>query len=107
MTKKDMAKKLVENGYATSQKAALEMLNFIFDDISKTAASGEKVSIFGFGTFERKVRNGKTGVANGHEYTTATKYYPAVKFSATVKTLFAETYKAENAPKKGKKGKKK
>ena len=50
-----------------TKKAADEVVNALFDVITETLASGDKVQIIGFGTFEvreraaRKGRNPQTG----------------------------------------------
>lgn len=46
----------------TTQKAATAMLNALIDSITQAVASGEKVTLVGFGTFdsrERKAREGR------------------------------------------------
>ena len=46
----------------TTKKAATILLNALIDTITQTVASGEKVTLVGFGTFdsrERKAREGR------------------------------------------------
>ena len=51
----------------TTQKVATALLNALIDSITQTVASGEKVTLVGFGSFEprerkaREGRNPKTG----------------------------------------------
>lgn len=51
----------------TTQKAATALLNALIDSITQVVASGEKVTLVGFGSFEardrkaREGRNPKTG----------------------------------------------
>ena len=66
MTKKELVKKIAEE-QVISQKQAVAIVDSVFDSIAATVATGEKVSIPGFGTFEvrnktaREARNPRTG----------------------------------------------
>ena len=71
MNKVQLAEKLhelhVQKGMDTSKKHAEEVVDFVFDTITKTLTKGEEVSIAGFGIFlvkrsnARTARNPKTG----------------------------------------------
>ena len=45
----------------TTQKAATALLNALIDSITQTVASGEKVTLIGFGTFDSRERKARTG----------------------------------------------
>ncbi len=60
MTKKELAKKIAED-QVISQKQAVAIVDSVFDSIAATVATGEKVSIPGFGTFATKTRAARTG----------------------------------------------
>ena len=60
MTKKELAKKIGED-QVISQKQAVAIVDSVFDSIAATVATGEKVSIPGFGTFATKTRAARTG----------------------------------------------
>ena len=60
MTKKELAKKIAED-QVISQKQAVAIVHSVFDSIAATVATGEKVSIPGFGTFATKTRAARTG----------------------------------------------
>lgn len=44
-----------------SKKDAENAVNVVFDTIVKQVAKGDKIQIVGFGTFERRKRNARTG----------------------------------------------
>ena len=60
MTKKELIKKIAEE-QVISQKQAVAIVDSVFDSIAATVATGEKVSIPGFGTFATKTRAARTG----------------------------------------------
>jgi DNA-binding protein HU-beta len=60
MHKSDLAKK-VADATGLSNKDAEAAVDAAFDSIADTLATGEKVVITGFGTFERKRRKARTG----------------------------------------------
>ena len=47
---------------AISKKDAEAAVNAAFDTIIETIAAGDKIQLVGFGTFERRERNARTGV---------------------------------------------
>lgn len=71
MNKAQLAEKLhemhVQKGMDTSKKHAEEVVDFVFDTITRSLKKGEEVSIAGFGVFvvkrsaPRTARNPKTG----------------------------------------------
>ncbi len=60
MHKSDLARRVAEEANL-SNKDAEAAVDATFNIISQTLASGEKVVITGFGTFERKKRKARTG----------------------------------------------
>jgi len=60
MNKQDLIKKIAENA-AVSQKVAASMLDSTLTAIENAVAAGEKVQLIGFGTFESKQREARTG----------------------------------------------
>lgn len=71
MNKAQLAEKVYEmhaqKGLETSKKHAEEVVDFIFDTITKTLKKGEEVAVAGFGAFAvkrsaaRTARNPRTG----------------------------------------------
>ena len=61
MNKADIVN-VVHQKMGTTQKAAEETVNAVFDAITQTLAKGEEVSISGFGTFVVKKREARMGV---------------------------------------------
>lgn len=65
MIKKELIKAVAK--VTCDEKEAKNAVNTVFDEIKKALKKGDKVSIFGFGTFSvvksaaRKVRNPRTG----------------------------------------------
>lgn len=60
MHKSDLAKKVAEST-GLSNKDAEAAVDAAFSAVTSALASGEKVVITGFGTFERKKRKSRTG----------------------------------------------
>ena len=71
-----------------SKKAALEAVEAVVDVIIREVASGQKISITGFGTFERVERaartgrNPRTGEAVRIAATAVPKFTPGTNFKA-------------------------
>jgi DNA-binding protein HU-beta len=67
------------------------MLNATLDTIMETVASGEKISLVGFGTFEKKIRaarvghNPKTGESMSIPESTAPKFHAGKVFKESCK----------------------
>lgn len=72
------------------KKAANEALNLVLETIERAVAKGEKVSITGFGTFEKQVRparkgrNPRTGEAVRIKRTSVPKFRPGATFKGYV-----------------------
>ena len=67
MNKEILVKTIVENNEGATKKDIAVVVNEVFDTIKNTLASGEKVAIAGFGSFEvaeraaRECKNPRTG----------------------------------------------
>lgn len=67
MNKQALIEKIFESGLCTTKTNAEEVCNIVFDSIKESVKNGDKVSIAGFGIFQKKVagprtaRNPKTG----------------------------------------------
>ena len=83
--------KLAEKDVKVSQKAMGEYIDTIFNVIADSVASGDNVSIAGFGKFEvaersaREGRNPATGEAIHIEASKAPKFRASSMFKAAVK----------------------
>ena len=66
INKKVLIDKLAERGKALdknlTKKAAGQYVDLVFDIITETLAEGGKVDVTGFGKFEVKHREGRTGI---------------------------------------------
>ena len=60
MTKAELIKKVAEEAHLTQKQAAAAVDSGI-DAVVNAVAAGEKVSLIGFGTFEKKHRAARTG----------------------------------------------
>ena len=60
MNKKELIEKVAEKVELTKKDVEL-VLGTLFDTIVETVESGEKIAIYGFGTFEAKERAGREG----------------------------------------------
>jgi len=105
MNKKELVAALAERSPST-KKDAEAALNALMDIIMETVASGDKVQLVGFGTFEpreraaRQVTNPQTGV----KFITPATVVPVFKAGQSFRQGVAEaaTVKAETARKKKK-----
>jgi DNA-binding protein HU-beta len=61
MNKENLVEKIAEK-FSFTKKQALEVVNFVFDQIVENLKKGEDVSISGFGTFKVKVRKARTAI---------------------------------------------
>lgn len=52
---------LVANKTGSSKRQSEESLNLVINAITKSVAKGEKVTLVGFGTFERRDRRARKG----------------------------------------------
>lgn len=62
MTKKELAETLLSKFELASKKQAREIIETIFETITKTLARGEEVAISGFGTFRVVRRAAREGI---------------------------------------------
>ena len=80
MNKKDLIANVAEK---TNQSVAncTEVVNALFNEIVTAVESGESVSIVGFGTFEKKFRDERTGrnPSNGEPIVVKASYVPKFK----------------------------
>ena len=81
MNKEELVKEISKKS-KVSQKMAGDVLAAILDAVSKAVAKGNKVTLVGFGTFERRARAARTGrnPQTGAKIKIAAKKVPA--FSA-------------------------
>lgn len=86
LNKKALAEKLAEVHNLTKKEAA-EIVELVFDSVKSELANGGKVDIAGFGKFEVKVRNARTGVnpATGEKIQVPASKVPAFKASKALK----------------------
>ena len=61
MNKQDLIKKIAEEA-SVSQKQAAAMLDSLTASIIEAVAAGDKVQLVGFGTFEARKREARTGL---------------------------------------------
>ena len=89
MNKEELVQEIAKKTKVT-QKDAAEVLSALVDTIQKTVASGNKVTLVGFGTFESRKRAARTGrnPQTGKEISIPAKTVPVFsagkKFKATV-----------------------
>jgi len=61
MTKRDLIEKLAERMKSLSQKDAELVVNTIFDSMTEALASGDRIEIRGFGSFQIRERRSREG----------------------------------------------
>ena len=89
MKKPDLAD-IVQERYEGSRRQALDLIDAIFDAITTAVAKGDKVSIAGFGVWEKKTRAARvartpmTGDPVNVPEKTVAKFRPAKDFKDTV-----------------------
>ncbi len=81
MNKEELVQEVAKKASVT-QREAVEVLNALVETVQKTVAKGEKVTLVGFGTFERRERAARNGrnPQTGKEIKIEAKKVPA--FSA-------------------------
>ena len=81
MKKEELVQAMAKKAGVT-QKEAAEVLNALIDTVEKTVSKGQKITLVGFGTFERRERAARVGrnPQTGAEIQIAAKKVPA--FSA-------------------------
>lgn len=62
MKKQDLVEVVMKAGEIEVKKRAAEVIDAIFDTITKTMAKGEEVAIAGFGTFKVAKRAARMGI---------------------------------------------
>ncbi len=81
---------LVQEHFEANRRQALDFVDVFFDTITNAVASGDKVSIAGFGIWEKKkrparmARNPMTGAPVKVPAKTVAKFRPAADFKAIV-----------------------
>ena len=60
MNKEELVQEVAKKSKIT-QKEAAEVINSFMETVQKTVAKGDKVTLVGFGTFEARQRNARTG----------------------------------------------
>ena len=60
MNKTELVKKVAAEN-ELSQKQAAAVVDSVLNAVVESVAAGEKVALFGFGTFEKKHRDARTG----------------------------------------------
>ncbi len=60
MNKEELVQEISKKAGVT-QKEAVEVLNAFIDSVQKSVAKGKKVTLVGFGTFERRDRAARVG----------------------------------------------
>ena len=80
---------LVADKVDLTKKATEEVIDILFDTISETLATGEKVVISGFGTFEIRTRVARTGLnpRTGEEISIPQQKTPAFKTGKVLKNM--------------------
>lgn len=80
---------LVAEKVDLTKKATEEVIDTLFDTISETLATGEKVVISGFGTFEIRTRVARTGLnpRTGEEISIPQQKTPAFKTGKVLKEM--------------------
>ena len=84
--KKDLAEKLVEK-FGESKKQANDIVNTIFDEITRNLSNGDVTDISGFGKFVTKTRNEREGInpLTQEKITIPATTLPAFKASKALK----------------------
>lgn len=80
---------LVADKVDLTKKATEEVIDTLFDTISETLATGEKVVISGFGTFEIRTRVARTGLdpRTGERISIPQQKTPAFKTGKVLKNM--------------------
>ena len=88
MNKEELVQEIAKKAN-TTQKEAAEILTALVETVQKTVAKGEKVTLVGFGTFERRERAARNGrnPQTGKEIKIAAKKVPAFSAGKKFKTV--------------------
>ena len=101
MNKTELVEKIAEDA-GLQRRAAEEALRAALNAITDAVAAGEKVSLAGFGTFERRERAAREGrnPQTGEKLKIAKAKVPAFKAGATFKAYVAMSKKDQTAHRK-------
>ncbi len=88
MNKEELVQEVAKKANVT-QKEAVEVLNALVDTVQKTVAKGKKVTLVGFGTFERRERAARVGrnPQTGKELKIPASKVPAFSAGKRFKTI--------------------
>ena len=91
MNKTQLIQKIAENGNMTKKDAEVA-LNAVVAAIADAVAAGEKVQVSGFGSFDVKARDARTGrnPKTGETITIAASKTPAFSAGKALKDAIAE-----------------
>lgn len=104
MKKKDLVRSICEKGGFT-QKDVNKFIKVFTEIIKENVAAGEKVQLIGFGSFESRKRNARTGrnPQNGKAIKIPASVVPAFKAGKAFKNIVNAAHEAEKPVKRGKK----
>lgn len=104
MKKKDLVRSICEKGDFT-QKDVNKFIKVFTEIIKENVAAGEKVQLIGFGSFESRKRNARTGrnPQNGKAIKIPASVVPAFKAGKAFKNIVNAAHEAEKPVKRGKK----
>jgi len=88
MNKEELVKEVAKSS-KLSQKAVAEVIGSIIETVEKAVSKGQKVTLVGFGTFERRERAARMGrnPQTGKEIKIAAKKVPAFSAGKKFKEL--------------------
>ncbi len=88
MNKEELVQEVAKKANVT-QKDAAEILAALIDTIEKSVAKGKKITLVGFGTFERRERAARTGrnPQTGKELKIPARKVPAFTAGKKFKTI--------------------
>jgi DNA-binding protein HU-beta len=91
MNKEELIQEVAKKTKA-SQKQVADIINASLDTIVKTVSRGKKITLVGFGTFEPRKRNARTGrnPQTGAELKIPAKVIPAFSAGKKFKELVAK-----------------
>lgn len=101
MNKTELVEKIAEDA-GLEKKSAEQALKAALDAITDAVADGDKVTLPGFGTFERRVRAAREGrnPQTGETLTIAEAQVPAFKAGATFKSYVGMSSADQSAHRK-------
>ena len=96
LTKHDLVD-IVSTSCSLTKTDAKVAVDAIFDSIQAAVAQGDKISISGFGSFERTIRSARQGrnPATGESLHIPESASPSFKAGSTFKTIVKERYRSE------------